>query len=260
MRLLAEIAGYGPTLVTLSGGVDSSLVLAAAVRALGLDRTAAVTAVSPAVPRADRDQAAALAAHLGVRHFEVPTGELSVAGYQANGADRCYFCKTTLATAARALADELGWPAIATGTHADDLTAGFRPGIAAAAERGARTPLADTGIGKAGIRRIARDWGLPTWDRPAAPCLSSRVAYGIPISRTRLARIEAAEAVLRTLLPRVRDLRVRDLGDSARVEVDPGLVQAVRRTPGLREALAAFGDIPFEVAPFRSGSLNDLLP
>src|SRR6185437_10425161 len=197
--------GYGRTLVAFSGGVDSSVVLAGAVRALGTADVAAVTAVSPAVPNA----------------------ELAVAGYRDNGPTRCYFCKSTLLDTALAVAAERGFAAVATGTNASDVAAGFRPGIRAAAERGARTPLADAGLDKAAVRDLALHWGLSTWDKPAAACLSSRIAYGVGITPHRLARVERAEAAARKVLG-AHDLRVRDLGDRVRLEVDAHLVAAAK--------------------------------
>jgi len=257
-RLLAQFAGYGRTLVAFSGGVDSGLVLAAAVRALGAGQVGAVTAVSPALPRAEREAAAAFCRDLGVAHHAVETDELGVAGYRDNGPQRCYFCKSTLLDAARATAAEHDYATVATGTNADDIAARHRPGIRAAAERGARTPLADAGLDKAAVRGLAREWGLAIWDKPQAACLSSRIAYGIPITPARLSRVERAEVAIRRTIP-VTDLRVRDLGDAVRVEVDeaalawagdPGIVAAVRE--------AGFPDLPVTVERFRSGSMNQM--
>jgi pyridinium-3,5-biscarboxylic acid mononucleotide sulfurtransferase len=261
-RLVTELAGYGPTLVAFSGGVDSSVVLAAAARALGA-KAAALTAVSPAVPAAEIQAAAAFCAELGVAHHPVPTAELDKAGYRENGPRRCYFCKSTLLDTAVDFADAHGFAAVATGTNASDVSAGFRPGIRAAAERGARTPLADLELDKEAVRGIARHWGLSTWDKPAAACLSSRIAYGVAISPARLARVERAEAAVRRLLAaqQVRDVRVRDLGEAVRVELDAHLVEPVRADPAVRQAIrdAGFAGVPVSVAAFRSGSMNDLL-
>lgn len=263
-RLVDEIAGYGRTLVAFSGGVDSSVVLAAAVRALGPDRVAAVTAVSPALPAAELDAAARFCAALGVPHHAVPTTELDVAGYRANGPDRCYFCKSTLLETANRVADEQGFTVVATGTNASDVAAGFRPGIRAAAERGARTPLADLGLDKSAVRVIAAGWRLDTAEKPAAACLASRIAYGIGITPARLARVERAEAALRRLAAEhaVINLRVRDLGETVRLEVDAAAVEAVRADPrvGAAVAEAGFAGLPLTVDVFKSGSMNDLLP
>lgn len=263
-RLVDTLRGYGRTLVAFSGGVDSSVVLAAAARALGPDGVTAVTAVSPSLPAAELAAARDFCAELGVTHHMVPTRELEREGYRRNGPDRCYFCKATLLEAAVEVATAGGFAAIATGTNASDVAAGFRPGIRAAAERGARTPLADLGMDKDAVREVARAWGLPTADKPAAACLSSRIAYGITITPSRLARVERAEAALRPLVTGfgVRNLRVRDLGHTVRLEVDAPAVPAVRDHPSVREAIrsAGFGGTPLTVEPFRSGSMNELLP
>jgi pyridinium-3,5-biscarboxylic acid mononucleotide sulfurtransferase len=252
--------------VAFSGGVDSALVLAAATRALGAGKVHAVTAVSPSLPAGMLGAARQLAAGLGVRHTEMPTAEMDEPGYRANGADRCYFCKSALLDALLALDGIADRGTVVTGTNADDTQAGWRPGIRAAAERGAQTPLADVGLSKQQVREISRSWQLPTWDRPASPCLSSRVAYGIQITPARLARVDEAEQAVRRALEAsgisVHDLRVRDLGDSARVEVDAGIVADVQGCPGVRAAIAAagFGLAGVEVRAFRSGALNAALP
>ena len=262
-RLIAEIATYGRTMVALSGGVDSSIVLAAAVRALGSDDVAAVTGVSPSVAQSELDTAKRFCAELGVTHHLVTTRELEVAGYRENGPTRCYFCKSTLVETARQVTERLGFPVLATGANASDVAAGFRPGIRATTERGARTPLADLGIDKATVRRIAAQWGLSTAEKPATACLSSRIAYGVEISAGRLARVERAELAGRALLAGagLRDLRVRDLGDSVRLEVDGELVERARTDEDLHRAIrdSGFGDLPVTVEPFRSGAMNELL-
>lgn len=263
-RLVGELRDYGRTLVTFSGGVDSSVVLAAAVRALPRADVAAVTAVSPSLPAAELAAARAFCATLGVTHHTVATRELDQPGYRENGPRRCYFCKSSLLAEALTVASVHDFDSIATGTNASDLAAGFRPGIRAAAERGARTPLADLGLDKAAVRGIARHWDLPTWDKPAAACLSSRIAYGVAITPERLARVQRAEVAARHLLAGlgVRDLRVRDLGAAVRLEVDPPVVPAARAHPDLAAAIrnAGFDHARLTVEPFRSGSMNELLP
>ena len=262
-ELLAWFGRCAAVRVAFSGGVDSSLVLAAAARALGPASVEAVTAVSESLPSGMLTAARQLAGALGVSHTELTTRELDNPGYVANGADRCYFCKATLIDAVARLG---AGPLVVTGTNADDVRAGWRPGIRAAAERGAGTPLADTQMTKAAVRALSRDWGLPTADRPASPCLSSRVAYGVQITPARLARIDAAEQAVRSLLGQaglaVHDLRVRDLGQRVRLEVDAPAVAAVRQLDAVNPAIAAagFGAAAIEVTPFRSGSLNDALP
>jgi uncharacterized protein (TIGR00268 family) len=260
----AELAPLPGVLVAFSGGVDSGVVLAAAVRALGTGRVVAATAISPSLPTAERVAAAEFVASLGVRHEQPRTDELSREGYRANAGDRCAFCKSELIDVLTPLAARLGIADVVTGTNADDLRAGFRPGIRAAAERGAWAPLARAGMTKDDVRAAARRWGLPLADKPAAACLASRIAYGVPVSAERLARVENAEAGLRTTLQAaglsVRNLRVRDLGDVARVEVDAELVAEVTVRPDLLAAVAGFERVEVDPRGFRSGSMNELLP
>jgi uncharacterized protein len=259
--LLAPLPGV---LVAFSGGVDSGVVLAAAVRALGTDRVVAATAISPSLPAGERVAAAEFVASLGVRHEQPRTDELSREGYRANAGDRCAFCKAELVDVLTPLAARLGIADVVTGTNADDLRAGFRPGIRAAAERGAWAPLARAGMTKDDVRAAARRWGLPLADKPAAACLASRIAYGVPVSAERLARVENAEARLRAALEAaglpVRDLRVRDLGDVARVELDAGHVAEVTARPDLLAVVAGFERVEVDPRGFRSGSMNELLP
>jgi uncharacterized protein len=261
----AELAAVPGVLVAFSGGVDSGVVLAAAVRALGSDRVVAATAVSPSLPAAERAGAAAFAASLGVRHELPRTDELSREGYRANAGDRCAFCKAELVDVLTPLAARLGIADVVTGTNADDLRAGFRPGIRAAAERGAWAPLARVGMTKDDVRAAAHLWGLPLADKPAAACLASRIAYGVPVSAEGLARVEAAEASLRAGMTRaglaVRNLRVRDMGrDTARVEIDAALVGELTARPELVGAVSGFERVEVDPRGFRSGSMNELLP
>lgn len=262
--LEADLRARGRVLVAFSGGADSAFLLAAAVRALGPDDVAAATAYSPSLPQSERQPALDLAASLGVQVLTPETDELARDGYAANDGDRCAFCKSELLDVLGPLAQRHGFAVVATGTNADDARAGFRPGIRAAAERGAVTPLLDAGLTKAQVREASRRWGLATWDKPAAACLSSRVAYGVPITRERLARVERAEAAARQAMVDaghvVRDLRVRDLGERARLEVDRALVADV--DDRVLEAIRAAGFTEVEVDPlgFRSGAMNELLP
>jgi uncharacterized protein len=261
--LHAQFAGLPGVLVAFSGGVDSGVVLAAAVRALGAGRVVAATAVSPSLPAAEQAAAHAFAVGLGVRHEQPRTDELSRPGYVANAGDRCAFCKSELVDVLTPLAAGLGIADVVTGTNADDLRAGFRPGIRAAAERGAWAPLAHAGMTKDDVRAAARRWELPLADKPAAACLASRIAYGVPVSAARLARVEAAELALRGALTAaglaVRDLRVRDMGDDvARVEVDAALVPVVG--PEQLAAVRGFARVELDPRGFRSGAMNELLP
>jgi uncharacterized protein len=259
--LETNLRGLGSVAVAFSGGADSAFLLAAAVRALGAEQVVAITAVSPSLAHGELDAAAAFARDLGVRHETVVTDELSRGGYRANEGDRCYHCKSELLDTLQPVARGHGVAHVATGTNADDLRAGFRPGIAAAAERGAVTPLADAGLTKRAIRTLSRQWGLPTWSKPAAACLSSRVAYGIEITPARLARVDRAEAALRSALTGsgipVQNLRVRDLGDTARVEIDADLVVDV--TDEHLAAVEGFQAVELDPVGFRSGSMNELL-
>jgi pyridinium-3,5-biscarboxylic acid mononucleotide sulfurtransferase len=251
-------------MVAFSGGADSAFLLAAAARALGPENVAAATAHSPSLPVSERQPAVDFASSLGVRVFTPETDELSREGYVANAGDRCGFCKSELLEVLDPLAVAQGFAAVATGTNADDARAGFRPGIRAAAERGAVTPLLDAGLTKEQVREASRRWGLPTWDKPAAACLSSRVAYGVPITRERLARVEQAEASARRVLTeaghQVRDLRVRDLGDRARLEVDRELVDQIGDDVLAAVRAAGFDDAEVDPKGFRSGAMNELLP
>jgi pyridinium-3,5-biscarboxylic acid mononucleotide sulfurtransferase len=253
-------------LVAFSGGVDSALVVAAATRALGSARVAAVTAVSESLPTGLLSAARQLCADLGVRHAEIATREIDNPDYVRNGPDRCYFCKATLIDTVANHGHLEAGARLVTGTNADDVRAGWRPGIRAAAERDVGTPLADVGLTKAQVRALSRHWGLPGADRPASPCLSSRVAYGVQITPARLARVDTAEQAVRAVLAQagvgVHDLRVRDLGETVRLEVDADSVAAVRRVGTVPTAVASagFGSRALEIAPFRSGSLNAALP
>ncbi|MBV9293631.1 MAG: ATP-dependent sacrificial sulfur transferase LarE [Frankiales bacterium] len=264
LRLLDErLRSLGSVLVAFSGGADSAFVLAAAARSLGSEHVAAATAVSPSLPAHELDAAAGFARTVGVTHHTPSTAELDRPGYRANAGDRCYFCKAELLDVLRPLAGRLGFAHVATGTNTDDARAGFRPGIRAAAERDAVTPLLDAGLTKVDVRRASRAWGLSTWDKPAAACLSSRIAFGVEVTSHRLARVGRAEVALRSAIDRagasVRDLRVRDLGDRARVEVDADLVPWLADRPDVLAAVEGFGDVELDPRGFRSGSMNELL-
>jgi uncharacterized protein len=262
-QLDGVLRGYGSVCVAFSGGADSAFLLAAAVRALGTPNVLAATAVSPSLPAHELDDAQMFADGLGVRHLTPRTNELDRDGYRRNAGDRCYFCKAELLDVVVPLAVAHGVATVATGTNADDAVAGFRPGIRAADERGAVAPLRDVGLTKAEVRGASRAWGLRTWDKPAAACLSSRVAYGVRISEPRLARVGRAEVSLRAALDRagiaVRDLRVRDLGDRARVEVDAAAVPAVSARPDLLSVVEGFASVELDPRGFRSGSMNEVL-
>lgn len=255
LRLLNKgLRDLGSVLVAFSGGADSAFLLAAAVRALGTENVVAATAVSPSLAQSELPTAASYALSLGVRHLTPGTDELSREGYVANGTDRCFHCKATLVDTLRPLAHELGLAHVATGTNADDAVAGFRPGIRAASQRGAVTPLLDAGLTKAQVRAASRRWGLVTADKPALACLASRIAYGIAVTPAGLARVDRAETALRVLLSPT-DVRVRDLGDdAARVELDADALGHWDQPAEL--AVRAEGFVSVEVREFRSGSMN----
>ncbi len=259
--LEVRLRDLGSVLVAFSGGCDSAFVLAAAVRALGVDRVVAGTAVSPSLPASDLVAAQQFAATLGVRHVTPRTDELSRAGYRDNNADRCYHCKAELLDVLVPMLSLLDLAAVATGTNADDAVDPFRPGIRAAAERGAVAPLREVGLTKAAVREASRAWGLVTADKPAAACLSSRVAYGLTITPARLGRVESAERDLRRALAEagisVANLRVRDLGEVARIEVDADAVPAVAASTVL-SVVEGFARVELDPQGFRSGSMNEL--
>ena len=255
--LESALLAAGSVLVAFSGGADSAFLLAAAARALGPDRVVAATAVSPSLAADELPAARAYALGLGVRHVTPTTDELARPGYVANGTDRCFHCKATLLDTLRPLAASLDLAVVATGTNADDAVAGFRPGMRAAAERGALTPLLDAGLTKAQVREASRRWGLATADKPALACLASRIAYGLQVTPAGLARVDRAEQAVRRLLGEVEHVRVRDLGGGcARVELD---VAALGRfDAAVENALKAEGFTTVTSQEFVSGSMNHL--
>jgi len=262
-RLVAHLTAVGPVAVAFSGGVDSALVLAAAVRACGPDAVLAVTADSASLAAAELTNAVGFAARLGVRHLTPETAELDNPAYTANGRDRCYFCKSTVLDTITAVARDNGVDAVATGVNADDAVDPFRPGIRAGEEIGVHTPLRDNGMTKADVRAVSLLWNLSTWDKPAMPCLASRVRYGVTITPARLARVERAEVAVRAWLvgagTPTRDLRVRDLGGIGRVELDSNLVGRPEIGLALVEVVRGAGFDDVEIAVFRSGFLNQEL-
>lgn len=259
-HLLDELTRIGPVAVAFSGGTDSALVLAAAVRAVGADNVAAITADSASLAAAELTAARDFAAALGVDHIAARTDELSAPGYAANGRDRCYFCKATVLARISAVASTLGLPQVATGTNADDARDAFRPGIRAGDELAVRTPLRDLRMTKQDVRAVSRGWRLSTSDKPASACLASRIRYGIQVTPARLARIERAELAVRLTLREwgvpVEQIRVRDLGDSARLELDPLVLAKVDGHPELVAAVGAAGFADVRFAPYRPGALN----
>jgi uncharacterized protein len=216
--LARAFEGVGRLGVAFSGGVDSAVVLAAAVRTLGPSRVVAVLGVSPSLPAAERAAAHGVAAVVGAALVEVETREGDNAAYRANSPDRCFHCKDELFTRiGEDVVAAHGLDAVAYGENADDARRPDRPGSRAATEHRVLRPLADAGLDKDAVRALARAWALPCADKPAAPCLASRIPHHQEVTPEKLAQVEAAEAALRTL--GLGDLRVRHHGDIARLEV-----------------------------------------
>jgi uncharacterized protein len=250
------LAGFPSLLVAYSGGVDSALLAVRTRRILGRERMLAVLGVSPSLAEEQRRRAGELAVRFDVPLLEVATHELDEPGYVANAPDRCYFCKRELWNRLQDVAAERGIAAVADGTNADDL-GDHRPGLRAAHERGVRSPLVEAGYGKNAVRREARALGIPIWDAPAAPCLASRLRYGLTVTPSRLRQVERAEALVRGLGV-TGDLRVRHCGDEARIEVHPSELAVVRsaasRVAGPLLALG-FSRITLDLGGYRRGSL-----
>jgi uncharacterized protein len=260
-RLLALLRGLGGVAVAFSGGVDSTVVAQAAFLALG-GRAVAVTADSPSVPRAEVEEAQRLARHIGICHLLVATDEFADPDYVRNDGSRCYFCKSELYSRIEELLPSLGVDVVCSGANLDDR-GDYRPGLKAAAEHRVRHPLQEADCTKADVRALARAWDLPVWDKPASPCLSSRLAPGVEVTRERTGRVEAAEAYLRSLGYRECRVRLHE-GELARVEVPAGelarLADPAVRGPLVRRLKElGFRYVTLDLEGFRSGSLNDLV-
>jgi uncharacterized protein len=260
-RLLDVLRQCGSVAVAFSGGIDSTVVTKAAQVALG-DRAMAVTADSASVPRAEVEEAKRLARQIGIRHLVVATEEFDDPDYVRNDGARCYFCKSELYHRIETLLPQLGVSVICSGANLDDQ-GDYRPGLKAAAEHAVRHPLQEAGFRKPDVRALAQAWGLPTWDKPASPCLSSRLAPGVEVTPERTGRVEAAEAYLHDL--GLRECRVRlHEGDLARIEV-PSSELARMAEPAVREGLTrrlkelGFQFVTLDLEGFRSGSLNTLV-
>lgn len=257
LRLQAIIKRMGPTLVAFSGGVDSSFLLAVAAEVLR-DQVVALMTVSPSTPPEDMQQAASLTQSLHVRLLAIQHNELAIPEYAANPTNRCYFCKNSLYEICRREASRLSILSIADGVNMDDL-ADYRPGLRAASEYGIAHPLIEGDFNKEEIRQGSQLLGLSTWEKPASPCLASRVPYGTPITKTILAQIAQGESMLRSL--GFRELRVRHHGKNARIEVDceelakvsPSVVNHVRESM----KKIGFSSVMLDIGGYRRGRLNE---
>ncbi len=247
-------------LIAYSGGVDSTLVAKIAYDVLG-DRALAVTAVSPSLLPEELEDAKIQAATIGITHQVVQTNEMANPNYTSNPVNRCYFCKSELHDTLKPLAVELGYPYVVDGVNADDLH-DYRPGIQAAKERGARSPLAEIGVSKLEVRQLSQQLNLPWWDKPAQPCLSSRFPYGEEITVAKLQRVGRAEIYLRKL--GWDNLRVRSEGDTARIELAPEKIKDFVLAVDLATVVTAFQEFGFiyvtlDLEGYRSGKLNQVL-
>ena len=259
-RLEALFAQMEQALIAYSGGVDSTLVAKIAYDVLGLNAIA-VTAMSPSLLPEELEDAKIRAATIGIQHKIVETHEMENPNYTANPVNRCYFCKSELHDTLKPLAVQLGYPYVVDGVNADDLH-DYRPGIQAAKERGAMSPLAEVGVSKLEVRQLSQQLGLPWWDKPAQPCLSSRFPYGEEITVAKLQRVGRAEIYLRKL--GWQYLRVRSEGDTAKIELAPAQIKDFVLQTDLQTVVAAFQELGFmfvtlDLEGYRSGKLNQVL-
>jgi uncharacterized protein len=261
-RLRAAVRALGGGVVALSGGTDSALVLAIAASEWDAGRCVAVTSRSESLADDELADARAAARGAGVPHVVLAGAETDLEAFRRNDVDRCFHCKDSLFTAAEEVARERGLPWVVDGTNADDV-ADHRPGMYAARRHGVRSPLLEAGITKPWVRAVSRALGLPTWDKPAESCLSSRFPYGTPVTPEGLARVAAAERVLKDL--GFRGVRVRVHDPVARVELSPSDLPAAL-APGVRERIVegikalGFAYVALDLEGYRAGSLNEASP
>lgn len=260
-RLCELLKAWGRVAVAYSGGVDSAVV-AKAAQVGCRDNALAVTAVSPSLAQGELEQARHLAECIGIRHVVLTTQEFADENYLRNASNRCFFCKTELYTRITQSQADLRFDVIANGANADDL-GDHRPGMQAAHQHNVRSPLIELGLRKSDVRELARFWDLEVWDKPASPCLSSRIAYGVSVTPERVRRVDQAESFLRELLS-IRELRVRlEANELARIEVPvTRLAEVGERHTEIVEKLKSLGFryVTLDLEGFRSGSMNSVLP
>lgn len=262
-ELLAILKKMDRAAVAFSGGVDSTLLAAAAFRALG-ENAVAVTVVSPTLPARERADAEASGKKIGIRHVLLPLSELDDPAFAANDSEKCYYCKKFRFEALLAWAKERNIPWVLDGSNRDDLR-DYRPGMRAIADlKGVRSPLLEAGFTKKDIRSLSKEWSLPSWKKPASACLASRIAYGIPLTEKALKQVELGEEILRSFCPANTQLRLRHHGFLARIEVSSELLPllaAPERAKKIGEALAALGFSfsTLDLAGYRMGSMNELI-